>query len=138
MSSVTVKKLTDNLSVCAQPQIEDIQLFADMGFKTLINNRPDGEAADQPDETDMAHAAQRAGLRYIYLPITPGQFSEQAITTFNSHLDNAEGPVLAFCRTGTRSTTLWALSQAGQGNAEKVIDTAAQAGYDLSNLAGQL
>lgn len=138
MSNTEVKRLTDQLSVSAQPQIEDIKQFADLGFKTIINNRPDGESADQPDEADLAHAAQQAGLRYIYLPITPGQFTDDAVATFAKHLDQAEGPILAFCRTGTRSTTLWALSQSGSGDAAQIIKTAGDAGYDLSQLADRL
>ena len=83
----------------------------------------------------MASAAAKAGLKFYYLPITPGQFTEHQISEFAKVVEQAYGPVHAYCRSGTRSAIAWALSQAGRRPAADILQAAAQAGYDLSNIS---
>ena len=135
---VTIKRLTDALCVAPQLQPEDMAELARAGFKTVINNRPDGEAADQPSSDEMAAAAQAAGLEYAYQPVVGSNIAETDIDGFDAIVSLAEKPVLAFCRTGTRCTTLWALSQAPQQDNTRILETAEQAGYDLSGLTPRL
>jgi sulfide:quinone oxidoreductase len=78
------------------------------GFRAVICNRPDAEAADQPGHREMAKAA--AGLEFRYLPVTPGIVTDETAVAFGQALGELPGPVLAYCRTGTRSATLWSLS----------------------------
>lgn len=82
-----------------------------MGFKTVVNNRPDGEGgADQPTSAELAVAAEAAGLRYVYLPVVSGQITEQQARDFAGLLSNAPAPLLAFCRSGARSQNLYQLA----------------------------
>lgn len=134
----TTRKLTDSLFVAEQLQPQDMAELAKAGFKMVINNRPDGEAEDQPSSDEMAAAAEAAGLEYAYQPVVGSNISETDIDGFDAIVSLAETPVLAFCRTGTRCTTLWALSQADEMDNDAILSTAAQAGYDLSGLTGRL
>ncbi|EKF75764.1 hypothetical protein A11A3_02807 [Alcanivorax hongdengensis A-11-3] len=135
---VTIKRLTDTLSVAPQLRPEDMAQLAEAGFKTIINNRPDGEAEDQPSSAEMAAAAQAAGLEYAYQPVVGSNIAETDIDGFDAIVTLAETPVLAFCRTGTRCTTLWALTQAEALDNDTIVSTAQQAGYDLSGLVSRL
>ena len=119
-------------------QIEPAQMaeIAALGVRTIVNNRPDGEEPLQPASAEIAAAAGRAGLGYVHIPVE-GSFSEAQVNRMAHALD--EGPVLAFCRSGTRSTYLWALARASRGtDPETLIRQAAEAGYDLSPLAPSL
>ena len=110
-----IKQLTPFLSVIGQVQPADMASVASSGFLTVINNRPDNEGEGQPSNADIAAAAQALGLQYHYLPVIAGQISDQNVSDFVQLLAQVKGPVLAFCRTGTRSTSLWALSEAHHG-----------------------
>jgi sulfide:quinone oxidoreductase len=107
---------------------------AGLGFRTVINNRPDGESFDQPPASAVAAAAQAAGLAYHHQPVTSGGLTVDDVLHFRELLATAEGPVLAFCRSGTRCANLWALAQAGNCNPDEVIAAAANAGYDVRGL----
>ena len=131
-------KLNDDLSVSAQLLPEDMPAVAAAGFKMVLNNRPDGEAADQPSSNEMAVAAEAAGLAYAHQPVVGTNIAETDIDGFDAIVSLAETPVLAFCRTGTRSTTLWALTQATEQDNGSILASAEQAGYDLSALAERL
>ncbi|MDX1803904.1 MAG: TIGR01244 family sulfur transferase [Alcanivorax sp.] len=135
---VTIKRLTDTLSVAPQLQPGDMAELARAGFKTIINNRPDGEAADQPSSEEMEAAARAAGLEYAYQPVVGSNIAETDIDGFDAIVSLAETPVVAFCRTGTRCTTLWALTQAPEQDNNAILHTAEQAGYDLSGLLPRL
>lgn len=131
-------KLNDDLSVSAQLLPEDMPAVAAAGFKMVLNNRPDGEAADQPSSNEMAVAAEAAGLAYAHQPVVGTNIAETDIDGFDAIVSLAETPVLAFCRTGTRSATLWALTQATEQDNGSILATAELAGYDLSALAERL
>ena len=126
------KKLTPRLSVAPQVTVADLALLAEQGFKTIINNRPDGEAESQPLSADLAAEASRLGLVFIEMPVKSSGISDQDVSDFGQQLAAAKAPVLAFCRTGTRCTNLWALNAANTQGVEQIIATAKRAGYDLS------
>ena len=133
-----IRKINDSFSVAPQIAPEDMAAIAAQGFKTVISNRPDGETPDQPSSSQMESAARAAGLHYRFVPVISGQMVRENVDDFAATLAEADGPVLAFCRSGTRSTTLWALSQAGKMPPEEIISQAAEAGYDMSPFRGAL
>jgi uncharacterized protein (TIGR01244 family) len=131
-----LRQLTNILSVSAQIDEADVGTLAEQGFRSLINNRPDGEVPGQPDSTAIAAAAARHGMAYMHLPVVSGQWQADVVDAFANALHTLPTPILAFCRSGTRSCTLWALSACAAGeDREAVIACAATAGYDLSALA---
>src|SRR5258705_4794132 len=115
------KTLTDTLSVSPQLSPDDIDAAAATGFRTIINNRPDGEEPGQPRSADLAARAAAAGIAYAHIPVVPGQIGGDDIAAFGAALAAAQGKSLAFCRTGTRSTTLWALAQARHRTADDIV-----------------
>jgi uncharacterized protein (TIGR01244 family) len=133
------RKLTENVFVCPQLALEDVAAAAASGIAVIVNNRPDGEDPDAPQGADIAAAAAAAGLNYVAIPISHAGFSEPQVDAMIAALEQAEGPILAYCRSGTRSTFLWALAAAKQGEDPDAIARAAlQAGYDISPIRGML
>ncbi|WP_027132878.1 TIGR01244 family sulfur transferase [Geminicoccus roseus] len=133
-------KVTDKLSVAGQPALDDVAAIAKAGYGTLINNRPDGEEAGQPGAAAEADAAARAGLDYLDLPVTGATISKEDVRRFQEAVDHADGPVLAHCRTGTRSLTLWVLGEVMDGRMapEAVRGFGAAHGIDLSGAVAWL
>nr|WP_319250868.1 TIGR01244 family sulfur transferase [uncultured Celeribacter sp.] len=131
-------KVNEQLTVSSQITPEEVSVLADKGYTTLVCNRPDMEIDDDQSSDAMAAAAEAAGLSFHYLPVIPGQFTPELILEMAQVMEESAGPVYAYCRSGTRSTTLWALSQAGQKAPEEILKEAAGAGYDLSGIAGYL
>lgn len=132
------KRINDRVSVSPQIAIDDLPAIKAAGFTTVINNRPDGESPDQPASAEMEAAAAAAGLAYHHIPLGRDGVSPDMVTQTRAALEGSAGPVFCYCRSGTRSTTLWALSQAGTLPAGEIVSAAAQAGYDLSHLMGHL
>lgn len=130
------RQLTDALSVAPQIEAADMAAAMGQGFRSVINNRPDGETPDQPSSAALEAAAREAGLTYRHIPVISGQLQDAQVRAFASALDTLPGPVLAFCRTGTRCASLWALQ--ARGGAEAVLETAHAAGYDLAALRPRL
>ncbi|WDA42835.1 TIGR01244 family sulfur transferase [Erythrobacter sp. BLCC-B19] len=127
------RRLNENVMVSPQLALEDIPAAAALGVATIVNNRPDGEEPSAPQGEDIAAAAAAAGLNYVAIPIGHSGFSEPQVDAMIAAMEQAEGPILAYCRSGTRSTLLWALASAKQGeNPDTIARTAAQAGYDVS------
>ena len=128
-------RLDDHTSVAGQVRPEQLPEIAAAGVTTIINNRPDGEEPGQPSAAEMAAAAEAAGLRYRHIPVAGG-FSQPQVDAMAAALSEAEGRVLAFCKSGTRSTFLWALAEAQRGtDGEELMRKAAAAGYDLRPIA---
>lgn len=130
--------LTPDFAVAPQLGLDDLDAVKAAGFRTIVNNRPDGEAPDQPAEAAIAGRARELGLDYRYIPVISGQFGAAEVDAFREALDSCEGPVLAFCRSGTRSAFMWAFANAGEMPGEDIIAAAARAGYDLSALRGRI
>lgn len=133
-----IRKLDDTLSVCAQLYPSQLAEIAARGFGAVINNRPDAESPEQPGSAATARAAAELGLEYRHIPVLASAISAQSVADFRQALDELPKPVLAFCRSGLRSTTLWALAQHGRQTAEQLIARAKSVGYDLEGLRGQL
>jgi sulfide:quinone oxidoreductase len=131
-------QLSSALTVAPQIQPEDLDAIAAAGYKTVINNRPDGESADQPDAAIMQAKAEALGLTYHHQPVVGGSISDADIDHFSQLMAQAAKPVFAYCRTGTRCTVLWALSEAGKQAPETLVNRAAEAGYDLNGLLPRL
>lgn len=133
------RTLDDHVSVSGQISTADIADAARQGFAAIINNRPDGEQPGQPTGAEIEAAARAAGLAYTAIPVDHSGFSEPQVTAMAEALGRAQGPVLAFCRSGTRSTFLWALARARMGDAaDTLIARAANAGYDIGPIRGAL
>ena len=132
------RTLTDKLSVSAQLSPTDLAAAADQGIRSIINNRPDGEAPDQPTSAEIETAAAALGLGYRHIPVTPGQIHDEDIAKFSDALAELEGPVLAFCRSGTRAASLWALSAPAEVASSDLLSTARAAGYELDTLKPRL
>jgi uncharacterized protein (TIGR01244 family) len=133
-----LKRINDDVSVAPQISPDDMPAIKSAGYTTVINNRPDGEAFDQPSSEVMKIAAEAAGLTYHHIPLGREGVSPELIDAERAALEGSNGPVLAFCRSGTRSTTLWALSQAGNMPAQEIVAQAAHAGYEISHLSDYL
>ena len=130
-----IRRIDDILSVSPQITPEDVATLAAAGFKAIINNRPDDEEPGQPTGDAIRAAAEAAGLGYTAIPVTHAGFSHPQIAAMRAALAEAGGPVFAYCRSGTRSCNLWALSVASAGEAPDAIQgKAAGAGYDLTGL----
>ena len=131
------RRVTDDLSVAPQISVADVAEAARRGFKTVINNRPDGEEPGQPSGAEIAAAALAAGLAYHHIPVRGGPTPEQVEAT-GVVLQDAEVPVLAFCRSGTRSIVTWSICQATTGAMARgdLVGLGREAGYDLSGVLG--
>ncbi|WP_106639598.1 TIGR01244 family sulfur transferase [Allosphingosinicella vermicomposti] len=104
-------RLSDQVAVAPQVQLEELREIASSGFAGIINNRPDGEAPEQPSSQELEAEAKRVGLAYWHIPVVPGEMTSKDVANFRAVLAAADGPVLAFCRTGNRSTALWKAAQ---------------------------
>lgn len=133
-----LRRINDRVSVAPQIVPGDLAAIKAAGFTTVVNNRPDGEAPDQPAAAEIRAAAEAAGLAYHDIPLGRSGITEEMVEETRAAIAESAGPVVCFCRSGTRSTTLWALSQAGQMPAEEIIAAAGRAGYDVSHLAAHL
>jgi len=131
------RRVTDDFSTAPQISVADVAEAARLGFTTIINNRPDGEDPAQPASAEIEAAAKAAGLAYAHVPVRggPGPAEVEAVREI---VDAAEGPVLAFCRSGTRSITTWSIGQAQSGAMSRgeLVSLGRQAGYDLSGVLG--
>jgi uncharacterized protein (TIGR01244 family) len=127
-----IRQVTPNFAVAPQIEAEDFAALAALGYKTVIDNRPDGESSGDIQSAEAKAAATAAGLTFIYAPFQ-GQPTPQAIEAV---VQAGQGPVLAYCRSGTRSITAWAIAQASSGrlDADAIVSAARDAGYDLGGL----
>lgn len=127
-------EVTDTFSVSAQISVNDIPELAKAGIRSLLCSRPDGEASDQPTITEITEAAEQAGMQVAHVPVISGVFTAASIDDFGDALNALVSPVHAFCRTGTRSITLWSLYQRTLGTPDdELLERARDCGYDLSN-----
>lgn len=128
------RQVTDHLHVSPQISVEDVARAKELGVTMIINNRPEGEEAGQPTGESIEAAAQAAGIGYAAVPVAHGGFAPWQLDGMAAALEQAgEGGVLAYCRSGTRSTLLWALTRARAGdNPDALAEKAAAAGYDLA------
>lgn len=133
------RKLTDTIFVAAQITVGDVADASKAGVTLIINNRPEDESSDQTPGPDIRAAACEAGIDYLEIPVTHAGFAEWQVTAMADALDGTNGKALAYCRSGTRSTLLWALARASRGDHPAVLsEQAADAGYDLSPVTAMM
>jgi uncharacterized protein (TIGR01244 family) len=127
------RKLTEDILVAPQIDVAAVAEAKAQGVTLIINNRPEGESDDQVPGAEIEAAARAAGMDYVAIPITHSGFSQPQVEAMVAALESADGRVLAYCRSGTRSTLLWSLAEASQGgDPDALTNIAAKAGYDLS------
>lgn len=132
------KCINQHLSVFGQISKNDLLSAQQQGFKTVVNNRPDNEGDDQISNAELEQYSRELGLNYFYLPIAPTGISDQEAEQFGEIFKQQASPLLAFCRTGNRSTRLWALAQSATTDSNSLILQAQHAGYDISSLRERL
>lgn len=133
-----IRKIDDHISVAPQITVDEVAEAARLGFRTLVANRPDQEEPGQPSMADLEAEAKANGIAWIYLPVESGNITDSDVDAFAPMLEQADKPILAFCRSGTRCSVLWALSSARSLPIEPILNRAAQAGYDLQGLLPRL
>ena len=131
-------KITDKVSVAPQIAVNDIETIKAAGFKAIICNRPDGEGADQPNFEEIQKAAREAGLEAAYVPVQSGKVTDKNVEEFGAALKELPRPVLAYCRTGTRSATLWSLHEAVKRPLPEILAATKSAGYDMNGVARRI
>ena len=129
-----LNKIIDNYVVSDQITEEDIEQLKEAGFKTIFCNRPDNEEQNQVTVKSIQDKAIESGLNFIHQPVIGGQIAQNDIDQFSDYYDAAEKPIFAYCRTGTRSSMLWALSESGKRSIDEILQLTSAAGYNLSNL----
>jgi len=127
-------QITDDYAVAPQIAPEDMVALKAAGFTTVVCNRPDAEIPVDLHADAMAVAAAEAGLEFVVNPIGHAGLDEGIVTRQAACITSSEGPVLAYCRSGTRSTVVWGVARASDLGADAVIEKAAAAGYDLSHM----
>jgi len=133
-----IRKIDDTISVAPQITYADVAEAARLGFRTLVANRPDQEEFGQPAMADIEAAALENDMTWVYMPVQSGNVSDADVDRFGAMIQDSDKPVLAFCRSGTRCTVLWALNAARTTPTEDVLGKAREAGYDISGLAPRM
>lgn len=110
-----MKQLTDKLWISGQPTDADVIAAGKAGIRRIINNRPEHEDPSQPSMADAADRAGQSGMDFVNIPVAPGRYTREAVRAFQKAVAEAEGPVLAHCKGGTRSATLWAIGEVLDG-----------------------
>lgn len=127
--------LAPGMSVAGRLDRADINALAEAGVRTIINNRPDGEDPGQLPAAEARRTAEAHGIAYHHIPITAATLSRADVDAFAAVLRDAAAPVVAHCRSGTRSALLWALTRMREGgNALSLVAEAAQHGIDIASL----
>jgi len=133
-----IRQITPTYAVSPQIHPDDCQIIADAGFKTIICNRPDMEITPDCSAAAVEAAAIAAGLTFVNLPITHQTMNAENVAAHRAAIDATDGAVFAYCASGTRSSIVWSLGQAGDIASDEIISATSQAGYDLRGLHPQL
>jgi len=134
-----LRPINDEFAVTEQITVADVEALAAQGIKGLLCNRPDAEAPDQPAYADIEAAARRLGMSVRSVPVVASQISAGDVQAFSNAYAELPRPLVAWCRTGTRSITLWAMDQSAKGMAaQEILEVARNAGYDLSETVRKL
>lgn len=133
-----IRPITPDYAVSPQISPEDCAAIAAAGFKMIICNRPDAEIPPQVQADAVASEAAAYGLAFVVIPVTHQGLNMDIVAEQRGAMDTADGPVLAYCASGTRCSIVWSLTQATQMAPEDIIAATAAAGYDLQGMHGQL
>jgi sulfide:quinone oxidoreductase len=135
---VEFRKINEDITVSPQITRDDVAGIAAAGYRAIICNRPDGEGADQQSFEEIEAAAKQHGLEARYMPVVSGKVEDSSADEFGRALRTLPGPVFAYCRTGTRSATLWSLSQAKTMQPAEILMAARNAGYDMAGVVRRI
>jgi len=130
-----IKKITDKVSASPQITASDISEIKEAGYRAIICNRPDGEGSDQPSFEEIEKAAKKAGLVAAYLPVETGMVTDENVVEFGNIVKDLPRPLLGYCRSGTRSATLWSLHEAQKRPLPEILAATKAAGYDMNGVA---
>lgn len=133
-----LKKISSKISVSPQITVADVQTIAAEGYRAIICNRPDGEGADQPSFEEIEAAAKAAGIQARYVPVQSGMVRDEDVDAFGAALDDLQRPLLAYCRTGTRSATLWSFHESKKRPMADILAATMAAGYDMNGVARRI
>jgi uncharacterized protein (TIGR01244 family) len=133
-----IRQISPTYAVSPQIAVTDIPAIAEAGFKTIICNRPDAEVPPSHYSSVMEAAATAAGLDFVINPVTHQTLNMDMVKAQKEGMDHSGGPTLAYCASGTRSSIVWALGQAGEMSADSILAATSAAGYDLGGLRPQL
>ncbi|MEI4196737.1 TIGR01244 family sulfur transferase [Roseovarius sp. E0-M6] len=133
-----LNKISPKLTVSPQISVDDMATLKAEGFKAIICNRPNGEGADQPAFEEIEAAARKHGIEARYVPVVGGKVSDQDVEDFGDALRELPRPVLAYCRSGTRSATLWSLWEAKKQPLPEILAATKAAGYDMNGVARRI
>ena len=133
-----IRPLTENFAVSPQIDAAHIKEIAGAGFRSILCNRPDHEEMGQPDFIEIEAAAKAEGLETRCVPIVSGMMTQDSVDEFDRALEELPKPILAYCRSGTRCTMLWAVVEHGRRDDEEIVSRAAKAGYDVAPLVRQM
>ncbi|MDG4648035.1 TIGR01244 family sulfur transferase [Roseibacterium sp. SDUM158017] len=133
-----LRPIADGYSVAPQLEPADMKALADAGVATVICNRPDTENPPALQAAAMQEAAEAAGLAFVFNPVTGGMLTEANVEEQSEAIEGSEGPVVAYCASGNRSTIVWALGMAGEMPVDEILARASSGGYDLAWLRPQL
>lgn len=129
-----IRRITDNFSVSPQIRPEDVPTLAEAGYTRVICNRPDSEVTGDETSAAIEAACAEAGLSFHVIPVGHSGMTVDLIAQQREAIDTSDGPVLAYCRSGTRSCHVWALGRAGEMDSDDIIAAGAKGGYDLTPL----
>ena len=132
--NMQLNKIIEDYIVSDQVTLDDIKKIKEAGFKTIFCNRPDNEEANQVTVESIKKAAIANNIKFVHQPVIGGQITQEDIDQFSDYFEASEKPIFAYCRTGTRSSMLWALSESGKRSVDEILNLTSKAGYNLSNL----
>lgn len=129
-----MKRITNDFYVAEQLMPADLSRLSEEGVQHIICNRPDNEGEGQVNSDKIESVAKALGMQFYFLPVSPGVFSDTSIAQFSELIGILEGKVLAYCRTGTRSLSLWTLSNPEHKSRAELLSLAESSGYNMSGL----
>jgi uncharacterized protein (TIGR01244 family) len=133
-----IRPLVPSYAVSPQIDPQDFAAIKAAGYRTVIDNRPDSEIPSSHHTNEMRRSAEAAGLVFVANPIIGGALTMDNVTAQAGAIAAAEGPVLAYCASGNRSSLVWSLAQAGLMDTDAIIDAATRAGYQVAHLRPQI
>ncbi|MBW3244549.1 TIGR01244 family phosphatase [Epibacterium sp. DP7N7-1] len=133
-----LREISSKITVSPQVTKKEVAEIKAKGFRAIICNRPDGEGADQPSFEEIDAAAKLAGIEARYLPVQSGMVTDEDVAAFRDALEELPRPLLAYCRSGTRSAPLWSLSEAQSRPMSEILTATKAAGFDMSGVARRI
>lgn len=133
-----IRRLTETYAVSPQIEASDIPELKAAGFTTVICNRPDPEVSPSLQARAISDAVKAAGMEFVEIPVLPGGWEEEVVAQQAAALDRADGPVLAYCASGTRSTIVWMFGAAATTAPDALLSAARAQGYELEAMRPQL